>query len=439
MVTRLILIISLVIAPFSVFADPRQKLELIPQEGKHAFPFFEAPTSVWNYNGQVPGPTIRGKKGATISVEVFNRLTEPTSVHWHGLRIDNAMDGVPGVTQDPIQPGDRFTYRLKLNEAGSYWYHPHFNAGEQLERGLKGVLIVEEPEPLSWSQDLVWLLDDWRLDRDGTIFPRFNTRHDLMHDGRWGNVVTINGKWKPEYVVSPGQRIRLRLINGANARIFSPALEGLAANVIAVDGKPVSEIFPFNGFYLSPGNRIDLDLVIPPEAAGKTFQVKDAITREPSVLASLAVTQDAPTETPIFTPPTAEDFIPASIFNDVEMTKTWDLNAIRGGRYGIGWSMNMKLWPASDNADVKIGKRYRITFVNSSSRLHPMHIHGVFFRVLERNGTPAVEPFTRDTVLVGPKETVTIGFIPKHAGIWLTHCHVQSHAEAGMMSTIRAD
>lgn len=439
MVTRLILIISLVIAPFSVAADSRQSLELTPQEGKHAFPFFDTPTTVWSYNDQVPGPTIRGKKGSTISVEVFNRLNEPTSVHWHGLRIDNAMDGVPGVTQDPIQPGDRFTYRLKLNEAGTYWYHPHFNAGEQLERGLKGVLIVEEPEPLPWSQDLVWLLDDWRLDRDGTIFPRFNTRHDLMHDGRWGNVVTINGKLKPEYVVSPGQRIRLRLINGANARIFIPVLEGLAANVIAVDGKPVSEIFPFNGFYLSPGNRIDLDVVIPPEAAGKTFQVRDAIAREPSVLASLAVTQDAPTETPMFTPPTAEAFIPASIFKNVEMTKTWDLNAIRGGKYGIGWSMNLKLWPASDNADVKIGKRYRITFVNSSTRLHPMHIHGVFFRVLERNGTPAVEPFTRYTVLVGPKETVTIGFIPEHDGIWLTHCHIQSHAEAGMMSTIRAE
>jgi len=141
----------------------------------------------------------------------------------------------------------------------------------------------------------------------------------------------------------------------------------------------------------------------------------------------------------MFTPPTAEKFIPASIFNDVEMIKTWDLNAIRGGRFGIGWSMNLKLWPASDNADVKIGKRYKITFVNSSTRLHPMHIHGVFFRVLERNGTPAVEPFTRDTVLVGPRETVTIGFVPEHHGIWLTHCHIQSHAEAGMMSTIRAE
>jgi len=439
MTLRLIFIIALIFSPLNSFADSPRRVELIPQEGKHAFPFFDTPTSVWSYNDQVPGPTIRGKKGTTISVEVLNRLKEPTSVHWHGLRIDNAMDGVPGVTQDPIQPGDRFTYRLKLTEAGTYWYHPHFNAGEQLERGLKGVLIVDESETLPWSQDLVWLMDDWRLDRDGTIFPRFNTRHDLMHDGRWGNVVTINGKLKPEYVVSPGERIRLRMINGANARIFSPVLEGLSADVIAVDGKPVSEIFPFQGFYLSPGNRIDLDIVIPPEAAGKTLQVKDAISQDPSVLASLAVTQDTPRETPMFTPPTAEKFIPASIFNDVEMIKTWDLNAIRGGRFGIGWSMNLKLWPASDNADVKIGKRYKITFVNSSTRLHPMHIHGVFFRVLERNGTPAVEPFTRDTVLVGPRETVTIGFVPEHHGIWLTHCHIQSHAEAGMMSTIRAE
>jgi len=261
--------LRLIFSPLNSFADSPRRVELISQEGKHAFPFFDTPTSVWSYNDQVPGPTIRGKKGTTISVEVLNRLKEPTSVHWHGLRIDNAMDGVLGVTQDPIQPGGRFTYRLKLTEAGTYWYHPHFNAGEQLERGLKGVLIVDESETLPWSQDLVWLMDDWRLDRDGTIFPRFNTRHDLMHDGRWGNVVTINGKLKPEYVVSPGERIRLRMINGANARIFSPVLEGLSADVIAVDGKPVSEIFPFQGFYLSPGNRIDLDIVIPPRGRRK--------------------------------------------------------------------------------------------------------------------------------------------------------------------------
>jgi len=112
------------------------------------------------------------------------------------------------------------------------------------------------------------------------------------------------------------------------------------------------------------------------------------------------------------------------------------LNAFRGGKLGIGWGMNKQLWPDSDKVDFQIGKPQKIVFQNNSNRLHPMHIHGVFFRVLERNGKPAIEPFTRDTVLVGPRETVVIGLVPEHKGIWLTHCHILEHAEAGMMTAI---
>jgi FtsP/CotA-like multicopper oxidase with cupredoxin domain len=417
-------------------ADTTTTMQLIPKKGNHQFPFFNNPTPVWAYNGKIPGPTIRGMQGTTIDIDLFNQLKEPTSVHWHGLRIDNAMDGVPGVTQEPIAPGGHFIYRLKLEEAGTFWYHPHLNAGEQIERGLKGVIIVDEPEKQPWSQDVVWLLDDWRLQKSGEIYPHFNTGHDLMHDGRWGNVPTVNGQYKPEFFVSPGERIRLRLINGANARIFSPRLVGLDADVIAVDGRPVSTVFPYDVFNLSPGNRIDLDITIPADAAGKTFQMTDTFTRKPFIITTIKVRNEAAVQTPVFRPPTAGDFIPADVFAPLTVGKTWDLNAIRGGEYGIGWSMNRKLWPNADKSEIPIGQAQKIIFKNSSSRLHPMHIHGVFFRVLERNGNQTVEPFTRDTVLIGPKETVTIGLIPEHEGIWLTHCHIQSHAESGMMTTI---
>jgi FtsP/CotA-like multicopper oxidase with cupredoxin domain len=188
----------------------------------------------------------------TMVIDFANRLKEPSSIHWHGLRIENAMDGVPGVTQDPVGPGENFIYRLKLEEAGTFWYHPHFNSSEQLERGLKGVFIVEEAERQPWSQDWVWLMDDWLLQKDGTIYPQFITGRDLMHDGRWGNAPTINGKFRPEYQAKAGERIRLRLINGANARVFSPHIDGLAANVIAVDGRPVTKLFVLDRFVLSP-------------------------------------------------------------------------------------------------------------------------------------------------------------------------------------------
>ena len=426
----------LIFVMMAQFAHAGQPLRLEAGESDYQFPFFDTRTPVWAYNGQIPGPIIRGRVGTTIVIDFANRLKEPSSIHWHGLRIENAMDGVPGVTQDPVGPGENFTYRLKLEDAGTYWYHPHFNSSEQLERGLKGVFIVEEAEKQPWSRDWVWLMDDWLLQKDGTIYPQFNTGRDLMHDGRWGNAPTINGKFRPVYEVKPGERIRLRLINGANARIYSPHLEGLAADVIAVDGRPVTEIFPLDRFVLSPGNRIDLDIRIPEQAAGKIFTVKDRFTRNAFELASIKVRQTEVVKPLEISHLTATDFIPARIFADVKVSKIWDLNAIRGGKFGIGWTMNRKLWPDADKADYKLGKPQIVTFKNSSSRLHPMHIHGVFFRVLERNGKAAVEPFTRDTVLVGPRESVTVGFVPEHPGIWLTHCHIQEHAEAGMMTTI---
>jgi FtsP/CotA-like multicopper oxidase with cupredoxin domain len=433
---RMIITILLFGLPGLAGAFVAQTLRLEAKESHFQFPFFDTRTPVWSYNDQIPGPLIRAKVGSTMVIEFANRLKEPSSIHWHGLRIENAMDGVPGVTQDPVGPGETFRYRLKLEDAGTFWYHPHFNSSEQLERGLKGVFIVEEAEKQPWSQDWIWLMDDWLLQKDGTIYPQFNTGRDLMHDGRWGNVATINGKNRPEYAVKPGERIRLRLINGANARIFSPQIEGLAAEVIAVDGKPVSKIFPFQSFVLSPGNRIDLDIRIPTQAAGKTFIVEDRFTRRALPLATIKVNHSEPVSPPEINPPTATGFIPAQIFENVDAGKTWDLNAIRGGKFGIGWTMNRKHWPDADKADYPLGVPQKVTFKNSSSRLHPMHIHGVFFRVLERNGKKAVEAFTRDTVLVGPRESVTIGFVPEHPGIWLTHCHIQEHAEAGMMTTI---
>ncbi len=257
-----------------------------------------------------------------------------------------------------------------------------------------------------------------------------------MHDGRWGNVPTVNGRVKPEFSVNPGERIRMRLINGANARVFRPELPDLPAQVIAVDGRPVTRLFPYQPFYLSPGNRIDLDITVPAGAAGKSFTIGDRFPRKPYPLATIRVSEEKVVKTPEFMPLTAADFIPEEIFRDVKISKTWDLNAFRGGELGIGWGMNKMLWPDADRADFELGTPQKIVFQNSSSRLHPMHIHGVFFRVLERNGEAAVEPFTRDTVLVGPRETVVIGLIPEHQGIWVAHCHILEHAEAGMMTAI---
>lgn len=438
LITRLALLALTLMLAF-LTGCAQKTVSLIPGEGNHQFPYFKSQTPVWSYNDQIPGPLLRGTQGTRLDVTVTNQLKEPTSVHWHGLRIDNAMDGVPEVTQDPIKPGETFTYRLDLEEAGTFWYHPHFNSGEQLERGLKGPLIVDEVRSQPWSRDLVWMIDDWRMQQNGTIYPHFNIRPDLMHDGRWGNIITVNGKVKPDFDILPGERIRLRLINGANARVLYQSLPGLNPVVIAVDGRPVSNFFPFKDFILSPGNRVDLDITIPKDAGGKTFILEDRFTRSRITLAQFRVKDEKPVTPPIIQPELMTDFIPPELFDGLPVAKTWHLNVVRGGKFGIGWAMNQRLWPNADTADFKIGEPIVLKFVNQSTRLHPMHIHGAFFRVLKINGIKHPEAFTRDTVLVGPRETIEIGLVPEHKGVWMAHCHIQAHAESGMMTTIEVE
>src|SRR5207253_4788676 len=136
------------------------------------------------------GPVLRVRLGDTVRATLVNDLPQPTTIHWHGVRLPNAMDGVPGVAQPPVEPGQRFTYEFTPKDAGTFWFHPHLRASEQVERGLFGVLIVEDAQPAPYARDLVWVLDDWLLDEGGPgrerqIFGEFNTPHDLAHDGRW--------------------------------------------------------------------------------------------------------------------------------------------------------------------------------------------------------------------------------------------------------------
>ncbi|MPZ41262.1 MAG: multicopper oxidase domain-containing protein, partial [Rhizobiales bacterium] len=151
-------------------------------------------TDVWAYGRTVPGPEIRVRQGERLRVVVENRLPQETTIHWHGVRVPNAMDGVPHLTQKPIAPGERFVYEFDVPDAGTYWYHPHHRSFEQVGRGLAGALIVEEMEPLPVDRDLVWVLGDWRLARDGSIVNDFGNLMEVTMAGRIGNTVTINGR-----------------------------------------------------------------------------------------------------------------------------------------------------------------------------------------------------------------------------------------------------
>lgn len=420
-----------VVKEFAIVAEPT---ELALLDGK--------PLRVWAYNGQVPGPTLRVKLGETLRVTFTNKLPQESTIHWHGVRLPNAMDGVPGITQPAVKPGESFTYDFTPKDAGTFWFHPHVRASEQVERGLYGVLIVEDAVALPYSREVVWVLDDWSIDPSGQIAGQFNTRHDLMHDGRWGNAITINGKTSTELRVQPGERVRLRMLNSANGRVFVPDFGELDAKIVAVDGMYLREPVPARGFEMAPGNRLDVELAFDKSVAAPLEVWDRYFAQRPNRLATIVV--DGPlVETPRFASPKAARVPVWAEGLDVAPTHDFRLSSRGGGPFGIAWTIDGVAMSA-DHAHHEMhpslrlakGSFARLKFTNESARIHPIHTHGMFFRLLARNGVRVDEPFFRDTVLVHGREEIDVGVVPTDPGIWMMHCHILEHAEAGMMTTI---
>jgi FtsP/CotA-like multicopper oxidase with cupredoxin domain len=244
-------------APVSAAAEQPRRLRAAPGSQRLAGPGHPG-TVVWAYEGSVPGPELRYRQGERLRIEVENALDVETTVHWHGIRLPNAMDGVPHLTQPPIAArGGRFLYEFDLPDAGTYWYHPHLASPEQVGRGLYGALVVQEREPPAVDRDIVWVLSDWRLDREARVTGSFRNVMDASHAGRIGNTVTVNGAVRESFAVRAGERIRLRLINASNARIYGLEFEGHEPWVIAFDGQPI-EPHRSARIVLGPAQRADL-------------------------------------------------------------------------------------------------------------------------------------------------------------------------------------
>lgn len=417
-------------------------------------------TAVWAYNGTVPGPELRLKQGERLTVDVTNGLDQPTTVHWHGLRLPNAMDGVPELTQEAIEPGQSFTYDFDAVDAGTFWYHPHFNTPEQVGRGLHGALIVEEPNPPQVDRDLAWVIDDWRFQRDASIDDSFGAGMDISHGGRSGNTVTVNGRLMETFTVRSGERLRLRLINAANARIFGLRFDGLSPTVIALDGQPVTPHAPDKGLVvLGPGMRADLIIDCsgdPGSTAGLTdvYYGRDGYT-----FAKVRYSDDAPLRTSPLDAPIALAANPVSepdLNNAKRHTVVLEGGAMGNMRGAIykGQQMpirdlvqHMKMWAINGVAShgmtmdpiltLKRGQTYVFTIRNDTGWPHPMHMHGHVFRVLSNGGKPVLHTPMVDTVLVERGNSADIAFVADNPGDWLFHCHVLEHALGGMSSVIR--
>ncbi|MDJ0354564.1 multicopper oxidase family protein [Paenarthrobacter sp. PH39-S1] len=431
--------------------------------------------TTWGYNGALVAPLIRATVGDLLEAKVANGLTDGTTVHWHGVALRNNDDGVQNVTQQPVAPGADFTYNFRLPHPGTYWYHSHVEM--QRARALYGALIIEDPkEPLQYSRDWVIVLDDWLDGVTGTpdeVLQELSkgmsmsgmsggtstsgmtggmgqggmdmghmlmgARSDFL-GGDAGDVKfpfhLFNGRppSQPETLTAkPGEVIRLRIINAAGDTAYRVGIPGQKLTLTHADGFPVAHR-DVDAVVLGMGERIDALLT-----------VRDGITPVLALAEGKGQLTYGLVATGIGTPPAAAD-LPAQLDGVVVdggqlkadpsvtlPTKTPDRVHelhLTGGMGKYDWGINGKRFdmakPFENTFDLKIGERVQVTFINDTMMWHPMHLHGHTFQVGDDGAR-------KDTVIVRPKQTVTVQFDADNPGQWLTHCHNALHAERGMM------
>ncbi len=368
-------------------------------------------TSIWGYDGSVPGPTLRIKRGEELRVRLVNELVEPTTIHWRGLRLPNAMDGVPHLTQAPVPPGGSFDYRFTPPDAGTFWYHPHINASEQLGRGLHGLLIVDESEPPEVDQDIALVFSDWRLGSDGAA----------AHEGI-GNVLTVNGKPALEVPVRTNERLRLRLVNVSSARLMRIRFDRHRAVIVAVDGQPAEPFVARDAaVVLSPGTRIDafVDATL---GAGASAPIVVSGYGHESAMAHLVYQDGAPAR-----PEPLRELkpLPANPLPErMNFSGSLKLDIPIGGRASSGREEPPLF-------TIKRGRTAMLAFNNRTAHPYAMHVHGHHFRLLDRLDD-GWKPFWLDTVLVMPSEIARIAFVADNPGKWAICRHMLDRQETGM-------
>jgi FtsP/CotA-like multicopper oxidase with cupredoxin domain len=433
------------------------------------------------YNGQVPGPEIRAREGERLRVVLKNALAEPTTIHWHGVDVPNAMDGVPGVTQKPVQPGEAFVYEFEARPAGTRWYHTHFQEHRQMDLGLVAPLIIEPatPEPSAYDREATLVLDDWATGAGpalpstaaGTAGGRGNVggmmsgmmrgrgMGDMMGGRGMGGMMrgmgrgahepaydtmTINGKAYPATEplrVRRGERLRLRIINASAEHTHVARLAGHRLAVTHTDGNPLATPVEVDALPIAPSERYDvivtadrpgawsLSCLQPGHAAaGERMAVLyDGHERAEPVLSSTDLAGLWLWEygfgrgRNILRAPSGA-------------TRTFTLTLSGGMMDSDAWTINGKIYPQTEPLRLARGDLARVTFRNMSPEAHPMHLHGQSFRVVALNGVRYAEPIVKDVVDVeAHMGSAVIEFTAHNPGDWFLHCHKPMHMEGGMI------
>jgi FtsP/CotA-like multicopper oxidase with cupredoxin domain len=429
------------------------------------------------YNGRIPGPELRLQEGERVRIFLTNALPEPTTIHWHGVDVPNPMDGVPGVTQKPVQPGETFIYEFVATPSGTRWYHTHFQEHTQLDLGLYAPLIVEpaQPDPFPFDREYTVVLDDWATGmgrplpstREGTAGGRGGMggmmggmmgggmgrmMEGMMGRGGMGgaqhpayDTMTINGRAYPAtepLKVRKGERVRLRLINASADHTHVVRLAGHRLQVTHTDGNPLVQPVEVDAVPIAPSERYDVQFVAnrpgawffscaEPGHPGAGEQVLvlyeghegDKPEAPVEGVAGLAVWHYALGRgRDVLPPPSGQE-------------RTYDL-VLSGGMMGSDvWTINDKRYPDTEPLRLRKGDRARVRFRNMSMEAHPMHLHGQSFKVLAANGQRLAEPIVRDSVDVeAHMGSTVIEFTAHNPGDWFFHCHKPMHMEGGMIT-----
>jgi FtsP/CotA-like multicopper oxidase with cupredoxin domain len=447
---------------------------------------------MYGFNGQHPGPLIDVAKGATITVQFHNGIDQPSAVHWHGVRLDNRFDGVPGVTQDPVPPGGSFTYVVRFPDSGVYWYHPHVREDMQQDLGLYGNILVRPASrgyfaPVNREQ--VLMLDDLLLGDDGlTPWGVAAPTHALM--GRFGNVMLVNGEPRYELTVKRGEVVRFYLTNASNARLFNLSFPGARMKVVASDVGEFEHEEWVSSVVLAPAERyvVDVEFSRPGRSVlvnriqaldhmfGTFAPVADTLgmvrvtdaSASPSHVAEFArlrrnddVSKELAPFRSLFDAPPAHSLVltmrtsglPAAVSNmliGINAPVEWNdgmamMNWIATGKE-VAWVLRDPD-TRKENMDIdwhfRVGEVAKIRVFNDPSSSHamhhPLHLHGQRFLVVSRDGVQATNLVWKDTAIIPAGETVDLLVDMANPGRWMIHCHVAEHLGAGMMGVFTVD
>ncbi len=448
---------------------------------------------MYGFNGQYPGPLIRVRAQTTVVIRFINHIDLPATVHWHGVRLDNRFDGVPGVTQEPVQPGETFLYRVHFPDAGIYWYHPHHREDVQQELGLYGNMLVDSPDSAFYNpvnREETLMLDDLLLRNDGIApFGKEAANHALM--GRFGNVFLVNGETDYRLQVQRGEVVRFYVTNVSNTRIYNLVFDGAPIKVVGGDiGKFEHERW-VPGVVIAPAERYVVEVRFDRSgtfALTNRVQTIDHFRGEFRAMIDTlgqVIANDEPA-TPDYSPAFEELRTNAEVVADIEhyrdqFTRPPDhelLLTIRVSDLPSGmiqfmsidtayyppveWTdvMPMMNWVSNatnthwllrdvatgaENMDIDWripqGDVFKLRLRNDANAFHPMshpiHLHGQRFLVLERDGVPNDNFVWKETVLIPVGTTVDLLVDASNPGAWMLHCHIAEHLEAGMGMVFR--